>query len=173
MLFSDLLSLPFDQDTGVIDSSSIVAALPDTPLPVAQQVYADHGRKEEFQATYGALDIGSLEWRLLALPAETLCAATVNPQYRSWYDKVSTRASLFGSEGWKCIDIRRAVIEHWSKNGTWLIPPVMLSGVLVASTAELHLVEGHTRVGLLAGLRRHGVLPSSSLHAVWLGAASK
>ncbi len=169
MLFSDLLSLSFDSCTDIIDISTILAALPNTPAAVAQQVYADHGRKAEFQAAYGHLDIARLNWKLLSYPASKLSAATVNPPFRAWFDVVGSRVRRFPIDGWNCVDTRSYVLAHWQECGTWLTPPVLLSGHIVNSPSEFHLVEGHTRLGLLVGLLQHRVLSTDSVHKVWLG----
>ena len=169
MLFSHLLKLPYNQNTLVIDIPSIVSKLPNTPLPVVQQLYADHGRNEDFQELYGNLNIVGLKWELVSYPASKLYTASINPQYCSWYKRVGNRVKLFASEGWNCIDVRCSVVDHWSKCGTWITPPVMLPGKLIGLLSELHLVEGHTRLGLLNGLILHHILSPDSNHYVWLG----
>lgn len=169
MLFSKLLELPFDRNTGRIDILAIAAALPNTPLAVVEQVYADHGRKDEFQSTYGNVNLQGLRWQLISHTASELCRATMNPAFRQWYEGVGGRARSFSKDGWHCIDVRGAVVEHWSKFGTWALPPVLLSGRIVGSASELHIVEGHTRMGLLSGLVNQNILAGNSVHQAWLG----
>lgn len=62
MLFSELLSLSFDPNTDRIDMEAILAAVPNTPDDVARQFFSDHGRKDEFQAAYGHVNLASLQW---------------------------------------------------------------------------------------------------------------
>jgi hypothetical protein len=168
MKFSELLTLPFDA-SGCIDIAAILVALPDTPTEVAKQFYSDHARKNEFQVQYGGMDLDRLRWHRVKQSAGELMAASVYPDYQRWLDAVRRRPASFGSQGWECIDVRKDVQDHWAKHGTWLIPPVVLSGSLVGSSAALHIAEGHTRTGLLRGLIEHGLLPAQSMHSVWLG----
>jgi hypothetical protein len=51
-------------------------------------------------------------------------------------------------------------------------PPVFLEGHLVGRGPGLHLVEGHTRIGLLAGLVDAGILGPDSVHCAWVGAGA-
>ncbi len=118
---------------------------------------------------YGHVNISGLKWEFVSHPATKLCAANLNPQYRGWYESVGNRVERFASDGWNCIDIRSSVIEHWSKYGTWETPPIFLFGELINSSSDLHLAEGHTRLGLLAGLTKHHILPPGSIHQAWLG----
>jgi hypothetical protein len=76
MLFSNLMCLPHDQAEN-IDLAVIRAAVPATPLDVGKQVYAEHGRKLDFQATYGHIDISNITWKLVAQPASSIVAANV------------------------------------------------------------------------------------------------
>lgn len=170
MNFSDLLALPYDKQSGIIDLTAIRAALPNTPDGVAQQFYADHGRKDELQSVYGTLNIDRMKWTLITETAEILIASSMNPNFRRRFQSVGERASRFSEQNWKCIDTREKVQAHWAQYKTWLIPPVMLMGTLIRSDSHLHLAEGHTRLGLLAGLVEHGILSKKSTHSVWLGA---
>jgi hypothetical protein len=169
MQFSDLLDLPFDANTGIIDAKAIAGTLPTTPTEVALQFYADHGRKDDFQHAYGKLKISQIDWSLVEKRADVLNTASMNEDFHRWFTNVGARAANFPVAGWKCVDTRRNVREHWEKHRTWLVSPIFLEASLVGSTSHLHLAEGHTRLGLLAGLVEQGVLPASSTHRIWLG----
>ena len=52
MLFRDLMRLKYD-DSERIQSHELTRLLPDTPDNVLHDLYADHGRKLEFQDLYG------------------------------------------------------------------------------------------------------------------------
>lgn len=169
MRFSDLLDLPFDAGTGAIDIRSILDAAPNVPESVAQQFLADHGRKSEFQEHYAHLDLGQLVWSLESHSAADLARVAVYRSFRPWFDQVRARAGDFSSHGWSCVDRRECVQIHWSTSGTWIVPPVLLPAALVAGGLGLHAVEGHTRLGLLAGLVEHGVLRPTAEHRAWVG----
>lgn len=169
MRFADLLHQPYNKNTEIIDLVAIKRALPDTPDQVARQVYADHGRKSTFQSFYAQLEIDQIAWTQVSLSARELVAAAMNPNFKQWFASVSARSSFFVEKGWRCIDVRQEVQEHWEGFGTWLVEPVLLDGQLVRSSSKLHLVEGHTRVGLLKGLTEQSIIEAESMHKVWLG----
>jgi hypothetical protein len=168
MQFSDLMDLPFDPRSDLIELDAVISALPNTPEAVARQVFVDHGRKEEFQAAYGCLDISAIEWKQVKRPAVEICSASVLPLFRRWFEGVGHRPERFEAEGWACIDSRPAVVAHWAEHSTWITPPVLIYGELEGGTG-LRLIEGHTRVGLLAGLIKRQVLSGNSSHLIWLG----
>ncbi len=169
MLFSDLLNLPYDQNTGVIETSDIIDCLVDTPVAIVSDLFSDHGRRTDFQSMYGHLEISAINWTLVSLPAHAICLASINEDFRKWFEGVANRASNFESDGWQCIDVREDVIKYWSQHMTWMRPPIFFEGSVVSSDKELHLVEGHTRLGLLSGLVARSVIDDQSLHNLWVG----
>jgi hypothetical protein len=169
MKFEALCALPHDPGTDRIDIESLRAALPGVPRAVLIQLCADHGRNSDFQARYGQLELDGIRWTLASRTAREICSCSMKEGFRSWFDEVGRRAARFSQRGWTCIDVRPEVQEHWRNHGTWIEAPILIDGSLVASGPELHLVEGHTRVGLLNGLVQWSIVPPESLHAIWLG----
>ncbi len=168
MRFSDLLNLPYDSG-GNIELAALSDALPHTPSGILEQLYSAHGRKSEFQDQYASLDLDGIRWIEGDLEASSIIAASVYPEFRPWFDSVSCRVNEMYEKGWNSIDVRPAVRESWEKNRTWLQAPILISGDLVGSDSKFHLVEGHTRVGLLKGLVAHGTVTPDSVHRVWVG----
>ncbi len=168
MRFCDLLNLPYDSAAN-IDRDSLKRCLPDTPDDVLTQVYADHGRKDDFQSQYGELDITSLRWEKRDFSAAEIAASCHYDRFDNWIDGVEQRVAQFSAQGWACIDTRPNVVAHWREHMTWLRLPVFIAGHLIGAPTPLRLVEGHTRVGLLRGLIKAGVLATSSQHEIWLG----
>lgn len=168
MRFCDLLNLPYDSAAN-IDRDSLKRCLPDTPDDVLTQVYADHGRKDDFQSQYGELDITSLRWEKRAFSAAEIAASCYYNHFSNWMDAVEQRVAQFSTHGWACIDKRPDVVAYWQAHKTWLRFPVFIAGHLIGVPTSLRLVEGHTRVGLLRGLIKANVLPTSSPHEIWLG----
>lgn len=163
------MSLPYNKNSWIIDMNGLRKVLPNTPEDVLQQVYSDHGRKDEFQSNYKALEISAIKWHLVPVEAHLLASADMYEMFRRWFENVRERANDFPSMGWKCIDARPAVNQHWEKNHTWLTPPIFIRGSMKSSPTPLYLMEGHSRVGALAGLVRSGVIAPDSNHCVWLG----
>jgi hypothetical protein len=170
MEFRDLHCVEYDKDTEIIDAFSLARLLPNTPTEVREQFYVAHGRKDCMQAQYATLEISSLQWSKVAKSASEVASCSYYEEYATWYEAVGKRATQVNTQGWSCIDSRRPVVEHWQNYKTWQLSPVFLHGNIVGSSSSLHLVEGHTRVGLLCGLVSSGIIQSDSMHQVWLGA---
>lgn len=171
MRFSDILALPYDRNTGKPDFEAVSRVLPDVPAEVLTQFFGDHGRNPDFQSQYADLDLGEVVWTKVRIPAFELIAASKYERFVPWFNSVVKRFTAFPEKGWLAIDRRRTVVEKWERNGTWAFPPVFLSGGLVGRGAKLHLVEGHTRLGTLAGAVNAGLVSPGSLHEIWHGTA--
>lgn len=167
MRFCDLLDLPYNSRTGVVDISALTQALPHMPESVLRQVLSEHGRKENFQKQYGTINLQTVTWRLLTLTAAELTRASVNRAFENWVNAVSARLSRFEQSGWPCIDVRSDVVSHWKDKRTWSEPPVLLQNVKMLG--PLHLMEGHTRLGTLRGALQHGLIAVESRHSAWVG----
>ena len=169
--FADLLDLPYNPDTGKIDIQILRNLLPNAPESVLLQLFHEQGRNPDFQNQYKHLKLHDIYWSEVQLKATEIITCTVLPSCKRWFDEVGERTAEFPAKGWRCIDERKDVRTHWQKFETWLIPPVMLSSDIFSLGSALHLVEGHTRIGLLSGLVRNNVLQSASVHTVMLGTA--
>ncbi len=168
MLFSRLLSLPY-QSCGTIDLGALREALPTVPIEVLEQVCSQHGRKAEFQQQYGHLDFANVEWRKELLEARVIVSCDVFGGFLMWFNSVSERISAFGTRGWKCVDCRPDVVNAWESSGTWQKPPVLIDTGVTSTKRQLHLVEGHTRIGTLKGLVDAAIVAPTSMHVAWVG----
>ena len=135
------------------------------PDDILKQFVLDHGLKEEFQEFYGELDLHQLAWskeRISAHEIET-CSTKYDPRVQEIADRHATVRSV--REATKV----SSAVTSWIQAGTWPRPPVFLFGVL-SPPDECHLIEGHTRVGALLGLRRNPHLDvACSHHDCWVG----
>jgi hypothetical protein len=162
MYFSDLMNLPYDPGSDKIDLVALERALPDTPADVREQWFSDHGRKGEFQAQFGEIDLTALGWACIELPAGEITRCAIYPGFRKFFDMVAGRAETMG-----VVHVPE-VVAYWERHRTWNRPPVLLRLPGPDDAQSLRLVEGHGRVGALTGLIRAGVLPEAALHRVWL-----
>ncbi len=169
MLFRDILTLPFDVQSGIVRLDEILVRIPDLPGEVAHQLIAQHGRKSEFQDQFGHLELGSIRWSKESIAGVDLAESSHFQGFDRWYKAVGHRAFMVASKGWRCIDSRQAIVEHWEQHLTWITPPVLIDGALVGRPSRFHLMEGHTRVGLLAGLVEVGIIDGLMTHDVWVG----
>lgn len=167
LIFQDLMELPYNRDHNIIDMSvtELGSLLPHIPSEVIQGVFLDHGRAGHMQAQYGNIAIDQLQWECVMLPAEKLIEA-------HWYDGFDQVevvgqgvACYFESRAWACI---HRWGEHWKQNKTWVEAPFFIKGALLNADYDLHLMEGHTRLGTLIGLVKCGALSLDSYHKIWL-----
>jgi hypothetical protein len=117
------------------------------------------------------LDLHSIRWELVNLHAQQILACSVYKPFADLVQSVAEMASSIPSKGWEHVNLSPGAAEYWRANGTWMRAPLGISGQLVGSDAAIHLVEGHTRLGMLRGLVESGILSGSSTHHVWVGEA--
>lgn len=64
---------------------------------------------------------------------------------------------------------RKDVVEAWKQDGTWLVPPLLISlDLLEPKTEGWQLIEGRTRVGVLRGRVAQGLYVATH-HDIWAG----
>ena len=170
MLFNELEGLPYDKNTDRINIESIVEILPKCPIEIINDIYADHGRKDAFQTQYGNIDISELHWEIIAIKGIDLIDFTLNKDFSQWVTTCENRLDKFADDEWGCISTIKNIQESWKTNKTWLRPPYFFdSNVLDLTQNKLHLVEGHTRLGILMGLINKKIVSPTMTHKVWLG----
>jgi hypothetical protein len=64
---------------------------------------------------------------------------------------------------------REDVVASWRETGTWIEPPIFISGVVLESAIPDYLLVGSTRLGCLLAFLDQGVVPESARHQVWVG----
>lgn len=127
------------------------------PVVVARDVLFDHGHKDHMIRQYDHLDLRVIRWVLTALPASELVNAT------SWYGLTVEAQHTH----WKIDRYRSLRRDAW--DGTWAVPPYLIDGALLQTPqVALHVVEGHTRIGILTGLVTLGEMDPLTQHKVWI-----
>lgn len=171
MYYSDLLNIKRDRGdkVSIVALRSLELKIPDDVL---EQFCSDHATKNEFQEQYGQLNLEKISWELRSFKAGDLVLVNIYHRFRNWTKNVELRLQHFDSDSWNCIDTRKAVIDHWTTNRTWLRPPILLDGLHFDLPGQLHLVEGHTRIGILRGLVLQGIVSADSMHEAWIGTES-
>jgi hypothetical protein len=159
---SDLSDLPRPGSPGA-DLDGFVAACRlrgvDRPADVVQQFLFDHGTNDEFIEQYGHLDLRAIHWSLEAMPAAELIGATC------YLDFVEHVESVASHPRWTVDQYRLGHGDVWTS--TWVVAPLMMRGELLSPPhGGLHLVEGHTRIGVLKGMVGLGEISVDSLHEV-------
>ncbi len=67
------------------------------------------------------------------------------------------------------IHVREKVVTSWRETGTWIEPPILLSGAVLGTAIRDHLLVGSTRLGCLRAFLDQGVVREEARHRVWLG----
>jgi hypothetical protein len=154
--------------SGKLDASAARALRLPMPVEVLEQFVIDHGLNEQFQREYAELDLHAIAWELEDLPVTQIVSC-----WSKFDDYVSEIAALLR----KHVDdkphppcISPESWQSWVESGTWRRSPVFLDSV-VPSRSGLHLVEGHTRVGMLTGLLDTNV-SVRDFHGCWVGRES-
>lgn len=64
---------------------------------------------------------------------------------------------------------REDVIASWQQMGTWIEPPILLSGTVLGTAIRYYLLVGSTRLGCLRAFLDQGLVTESARHQVWIG----
>lgn len=166
MKFEDLLTLPYDHNTGKIEQQALLNELPHVPIDVATQFLADHARKDSYQEYYSWLDLSNLLWVLELHTASDLVTCRYNPNFKTWVGTCTKKGMNVPLKGWQAIDSRKSVQMSWKEHRSWEVPPVFIRKK-GANRSCLELVEGHSRIGCLIGLMKEGEIQLNSNHTIW------
>jgi hypothetical protein len=132
------------------------------PAPPTHEILFNLAGSEHIIRLYGHLDLRRVRWDLQTIPAATLAAAAV-----PWDEGLEAVAEVCSHLDFTIRNYR----EVW--NGTWRVPPYLIDGALMNPPAEgLHLIEGHTRMGVLRGSLLRADITPHSLHCVWVASTS-
>ena len=169
MRFADLRLLAREPKVDRVRPDVLTAISLPMPDDVLEQFVYDHGLKGAFQKQYGHLDLDLLHWSLEHLAGSEIVKASVYAGFDRHEQVRQQVAAAATSSEWDAPCLPGGAAAGWKREGTWSRPPVFLVGALVGSDSELHLVEGHTRLGALMGLLDIERLPPEAGHAVWVG----
>ncbi len=64
---------------------------------------------------------------------------------------------------------RGDVVASWRETGTWIEPPILLSGAVLGTATRDYLLVGSTRLGCLLAFLDQQVITESARHRVWIG----
>jgi len=137
------------------------------PDDVTEQWLYDHGNNVQFLRDYGRVRLDTIAWEVETVSSADLVRMPTGP---SDGDVISRNASFHEH----LVETRRfgvhiGVRETWELHGTWIRWPILIDRTLVDPVAVgLQIVEGRTRVGVLAGRLRAGLYTAES-HLAWVG----
>lgn len=130
------------------------------PEPVIHQLLLEHGQRQHIESQYGHLHLPSLIWTLESHSASHLASAS--------HELTKTRVQTVAADPEKFIALYESK-GHVIWNGTWQPKPFFIDQSLLQPDLQgLHLMEGHTRLGLLRGLLDAGSVEPDSMHGCWV-----
>jgi hypothetical protein len=136
----------------------------DCPLEVFTQLFHEHHADADFAELYRAVDWGRVEWREEALSGVQWRQVSVDRGYQHAVDEARWRTLEEG-----VVDERDAVVAHWDEAGTWILPPVIVTGEVTGSLLRYECLVGFTRLGNLLGLLDRGEVKDVARHKAWVG----
>jgi len=134
------------------------------PPEVFTQLFHEHHADAEFAELYRAVDWSQVEWSLEDLSGMQWRQVSVDRGYQYAVDEARWRTLEEGVS-----DERVAVVAHWGEAGTWLVPPVLVTGEVLGNSLRYECLVGFTRLGNLLGLLDRGTVPETARHEAWVG----
>ncbi|UWZ36370.1 hypothetical protein Drose_35945 [Dactylosporangium roseum] len=151
-----------DQDLRVFLQLEAIADLR-WPDDVVRQWLYDHGEHLEFLRDYEDLDLARIRWNLEDVPVAELKSIPTGPSDQEWLEEVAADHVYWLSKR------PQRIQDAWENEGTWLVPPIMISrDLLHPESRGLQVIEGRMRTGILQG-RRSGDLHVADSHQAWVG----
>lgn len=133
------------------------------PAEVVEQFLFDHGKNPDFVEQYAHLDLTAIDWRLQAVTTEQLLEATYFDEFGGRVHDVENQTSYVLKQYQKAYGD-----DVWAQ--TWKRPPIFIVGALrQPPQQELHLVEGHTRLGVLRGKHDEDPTAVQAYHRTYVG----
>ena len=136
----------------------------DCPIEVFSQLFHEHHLDEGFAELSRAVDWSRVVWSIESLSGVQWRQVSVDRGYQYAVDEARWRTVAEGVS-----DERVAVVAHWGEAGTWLVPPVIVTGEVLGNSLRYECLVGFTRLGNLLGLLDRGTLPETARHEAWVG----
>ena len=140
------------------------------PDDVVEQLLYDHADNESFLCDYGHIELSHVTWDAELIPVIEFCDM---PTGASDGDCIEGYAA--DSDHWVALrseGIHAGVAACWAERGTWKRSPILIDRALLGLPGiGLQVVEDRTRVGVLRGRHRKGLLVAQQ-HWAWVGRPS-
>src|SRR3954447_25758865 len=95
------------------------------PSEVVRQWLFEHGHHPAFLKDYGNVDLSRVYWRLEIVPVSELAQIQTGPSERGCLGEFAADHVHYLSK--RPPDVRDA----WEEAGTWVVPPILISGMLL------------------------------------------
>jgi hypothetical protein len=134
------------------------------PLPVFRALFHDRHDDPNLARILHTVDFAHVEWVAEQRSGAALRQVAVDRAFQVAVDEAY--ADVTNQD---FIHERADVIASWREHGTWIEPPILLSGAVLGSPVQEHLLVGSTRLGCLLAFLDQGLVTGTARHDVWLG----
>jgi hypothetical protein len=141
------------------------------PDDVVEQLLYDHADNVGFLRDYGHIDLSRVTWGAELVPVAEFCDMPTGASDGDCIEEYAADPEYWVSLRTK--GIHAGVPQMWEERGTWKRPPILIDRALLDQPGTgLQVVEGRTRVGVLRGRHRKGLLVAEH-HLAWVGCPSE
>lgn len=144
-----------------------------TPSEVISQLYCGLACNNTIIGFYGNINIESLLWKCISLSAEHIIQETsYYPYFAAYVNEIEEEVTTDGFNAYSLLsrEVTDGCKRYWEKHKTWQVSPVFINGtILTLPMRNLHLIEGHTRLGILKGLLNKQLISHESPHKIFWG----
>jgi hypothetical protein len=134
------------------------------PQEVFAELFTENADDADFAVIVRTIDWARVRWELEEFSGIALRHVRVDRGYQYALDEARDRAAQFGIR-----DERSEVLDHWRDAGSWLVPPVMVSGEVMGTNIGYEFLVGVTRLGNLLGALDRQDVAEVQTHLVWTG----
>jgi len=140
-----------------------LAGLP-CPLPVFAALFHDRHDDQDLERLLRGIEFSEVEWVQQERSGAALRLVYVDRAFQPAVDEAYR--DILDEE---FIHERPDVVASWRENGTWIEPPILLSGEVLDRPVRDCVVVGSTRLGCLLAFLDQGIVAETARHRVWVG----
>jgi hypothetical protein len=125
-----------------------------------------HGRHDDADLEWllRGINFGQVTWEQEERSGVALRQVSVDRRFQEAVDEAYR--DIIDNE---LIHEREDVVAFWRDTGTWIEPPILLSGAVFGTGIGDYLLVGSTRLGCLLAFLDQRVVGESARHRVWVG----
>jgi hypothetical protein len=138
----------------------------DCPAEVFEQLFRIQPLDPLLLVAVASIDWLPVRWREAELSGTVLAQVGLPRSFEAGVQSARLTALKLLSD-----DEQPEGFAVWESAGTWLRPPVLVTGDVAGIEVSYQLLVGRTRLGSLVGLMERGDIPAERHHRVWIGAA--
>jgi hypothetical protein len=134
------------------------------PAPVFAGLFHDRHDDRDLESMLRDLDFSRVTWEREERSGASLRQVSVDRAFQEAVDEAYR--DIVDND---VIHEREDVVTSWRETGTWIEPPIFLSGAVLGTAIRDHLLVGSTRLGCLRAFLDQGVVMEGARHQVWVG----